>query len=102
MIAFIIIFISGIFLDMSFVFEQEYNKCSKFGEHTYYEEAYKFMRALWFLELILGLYYYVQSPYPYLFPIDSAYLKIVYHSIAVLMTMISGALTFDWIFSRFD
>lgn len=94
-----IIIISGVFLNLSLIVEEFYDRYERRERFhtTYYGEAYKFLRVLAIIELGLGLYLYFIEPLPLLLPLFNKTIVLVYHVLICLMSLILGA----WLCQKF-
>lgn len=92
MTALMIILISGIFLNTSWVLEQMYHTSQV---DNFLLESYKFMRVLALMILFVGVYFYIKKPLPYIFDYYTKSFFITYHVLICLGFLYLGALLFQ-------
>lgn len=100
MTALMIILISGIFLNVSWVFEQMHIT-NEDKSDTYYEETYKGIRLVALMILFVGIYFYVKHPMPYVFAYRTQSFFITYHLLICLAFLYMGALLFQKLMDTF-
>lgn len=99
----IILIISGIFIQISFLFEKLYrDRRDNYFDDNYYFELYRVIRALAFIELSVGLLLYIKSPLPPIFPIPNVAMFLVYHVMVCLVLIISGAWIFEKVYEKIN